>query len=67
MLPHQNKNIANRNRLTNNPKNPNMSAKKVIRKEIERLKNALKKALKPKEAQPQLVLQPIRNQPGRKY
>jgi hypothetical protein len=39
-----------------------MSAtQKVIRKEIERLKNALKKVLKPREAQPQLVLQPVRN------
>jgi hypothetical protein len=44
-----------------------MSARKVFRKEIERLKNALKKALKPREAQPQLVLQPIRNQPGRRF
>ncbi len=40
-----------------------MSAtQKVIRKEIERLKNALKKVLRPGEPQPQLVLQPIRNQ-----
>jgi hypothetical protein len=35
--------------------------RKVIRKEIERLKNALKKVLKPREAQPQLVWQPVRN------
>jgi hypothetical protein len=42
-----------------------MSARKVIKKEFERLKNALKKALKPREAQPQWALQPVRT--PRKY
>jgi len=40
-----------------------MSAtQKIIRKEMERLKNALKKVLKPRESQPRFVLQPVRNQ-----
>ncbi|MBS1760222.1 MAG: hypothetical protein JST23_08885 [Bacteroidetes bacterium] len=39
------------------------TAKKILKEEYTRLKNALKKMLKPerKEPMPQLVLQPVRN------
>ena len=36
------------------------AAKKILRKEIDRLKNALNKVLKPENKTPQLVLQPVR-------
>jgi hypothetical protein len=40
------------------------AAKKILRKEMDRLKKALDKVFKPrKEAMPQLVLQPYRNPP----
>jgi hypothetical protein len=39
------------------------TAKKILKQEYERLKNALRKILKPerKDPVPQLVLQPLRN------
>lgn len=42
-----------------------MSAtKKILRRQLERLKKALDKVIKPgKEPQPQLVLQPYKNHP----
>ncbi len=40
------------------------AAKKILRKELDRLKKALNKAFKPgRESMPQLVLQPYRNPP----
>ncbi len=46
------------------------AAKKILRKEIDRLKNALNRVINPqKKETPQLVLQPIRNRrdtPGSK-
>jgi hypothetical protein len=46
------------------------STKKILREEYDRLKKAFEKIIRPKRqpVQPQLVLQPIRNQQeGRKY
>ena len=37
-------------------------AKKLIRKELDRLKNAMKNAIRP--AKPQWALQPLRNPPA---